>query len=43
LTEGAGEWYELERRAIAEKAYAGYRKVFERFSKFDGGVPDFDW
>ncbi len=33
--------YNLERRVL--KGYEGYRKVFERYGKYQGGVPGFDW
>ncbi len=33
--------YNLERRVL--KGYEGYRRVFQRYGKYRGGVPGLDW
>lgn len=33
--------YNLERRIL--QGYERYQKVFERYGKYQGGVPGFDW
>ncbi|GIV17359.1 MAG: hypothetical protein KatS3mg022_2794 [Armatimonadota bacterium] len=36
-------FYELERRALRERGYPFYSKVFRRSGRFSGGVPGLDF